>query len=396
MGKTLSEIAQELKNPDTRKPNKQKPKASNKQNPKNSSKKIQLIYAFNGTGKTRLSCKFKDLFVTKKDELEDVADEDIEVTKNKILYYNSFTEDLFYWDNDLQNYAEAKLKIQPNNFIKWIIEDQGQDQNIIANFQNYTKKNTMPVIDLINNQITFDLVSGDNELKKNIKISKGEESNFIWSVFYSLISQVIDELNIPELEDRSTQDFNELEYIFIDDPVSSLDENHLIELAVDVAQLIKNSTSQIKFIITTHNPLFFNVLYNECKNAKKYFLKRHEDNTYILDEQSNDSPFSYHLYLKDEVEKAIESGQLKKYHFNFLRNILEKTSTFLGYKNWSDLLPRGTDGTPDAYVARILNISSHSKHSGEEIAELTDDDKRVLGFVVKHINTNYFLNITEE
>ena len=40
MGKTLEKIAQELKD---------------------SSKKVQLIYAFNGVGKTRLSRIFKDL-----------------------------------------------------------------------------------------------------------------------------------------------------------------------------------------------------------------------------------------------------------------------------------------------------------------------------------------------
>ena len=54
-------------------------------------KKVQLIYAFNGTGKTRLSLEFKNL-------LSGIGEED---QYNKILYYNAFTEDLFYWDNDL-------------------------------------------------------------------------------------------------------------------------------------------------------------------------------------------------------------------------------------------------------------------------------------------------------
>src|SRR5690606_29735385 len=133
--------------------------------------------------------------------------------------------------------------------------------------------------------------------------------------------------------------FDQLEYVFIDDPVSSLDDNHLIELAVNLVQLIKSSLSDLKFIITVHNPLFYNVLHNEFKNDKfkKYFLKKNEDREYDLITQSNDSPFSYHLFLKTEIEKAIETGELKKYHFNFLRNILEKTSTFLGYGTWGEL-----------------------------------------------------------
>lgn len=165
----------------------------------------------------------------------------------------------------------------------------------------------------------------------------------IWCVFYSLLEEVVEVLNVAEEADRETDQFNDLQYVFIDDPVSSLDENHLIELAVNITELIKRSESGVKFIITTHNPLFYNVLYNELNNAdyetndktKKSLKKRLEkldDGTYLLLD-SNDSPFSYHLFLLSELEKAIQTGMIKKYHYNFLRQILEKTSTFLGYKN---------------------------------------------------------------
>lgn len=110
-------------------------------------------------------------------------------------------------------------------------------------------------------EVTFSVERGNNEVSENIKISKGEESNFIWSIFYALLTQVISVLNVPEPEERETDQFNHLEYVFIDDPVSSLDENHLIQIAVDLAELIKSSSSDIKFIISTHNTLFYNVLY---------------------------------------------------------------------------------------------------------------------------------------
>ena len=207
-------------------------------------------------------------------------------------------------------------------------------------------------------------------------------------IFYVLIKQVIDELNIAEVDNRSTHEFDDLKYIFIDDPVSSLDENNLIEIAVNLAERIKESESDIKFIITTHNPLFYNVLHNGL-NAYKFVLKNNEDGVYILEEQENDSPFAYHLYLKAEIEKAIESNQIKKYHFNFLRNILEKTSTFLGYKSWGDLLPNTPDGDSKPYETRLINISSHSKHSAEESVEPNDNDKRVLGFLIQEISSIY-------
>jgi hypothetical protein len=350
-------------------------------------KKVQLIYAFNGTGKTRLSREFKNLIAPKIENEED----DSTLVPKKILYYSAFTEDLFYWDNDLELGTDPKLKIQPNSFTLWVLKEQGQDRNIVANFQHYTDKNLTPKFSEDFSEVTFSLERGNDERLGNLKISKGEESNFIWSVFYSLLEQVIEVLNVVEPVDRETDQFNQLEYVFIDDPVSSLDENHLIEIASDLARLLKSSESSIRFIITTHNPLFYNVLFNEFKKDtfKKYLLKKHEDGGFELIPQPHDSPFSYHLYLKTELEKAIETGQLNKYHFNFLRNILEKTSTFLGYQNWTELLPPAEDGRTNPYESRIINISSHSKHSGEEVIDLSDSDKRILAYLMRKVNETY-------
>ena len=133
-------------------------------------------------------------------------------------------------------------------------------------------------------------------------------------------------------------------------------------------------------------------MHNEFSRVEKYRLEKYEDGTFSLERQPTDSPFSYHLFLKSEIEKAINTGQLKKYHFNFLRNILEKTSTFLGYDNWVDLLPPAADGRSNPYEKRIINISSHSKHSGDEVTELSDDDKRVLEYLLKEIKRIYQFN----
>lgn len=89
-------------------------------------KKATLIYAFNGSGKTRLSREFKE-FISPKIN----ADEEAENDKSKMLYYNAFTEDLFYWDNDLVGDSERKLIIHPNAYTRWALQEQGQDQNAI-------------------------------------------------------------------------------------------------------------------------------------------------------------------------------------------------------------------------------------------------------------------------
>jgi len=366
MSKTLEEIAKQLRDAD---------------------KKVQLIYAFNGTGKTRLSRAMKDLVAPKAEEGEEG-----EPAREKMLYYNAFTEDLFYWDNDLLGNAEPKLIIQPNTFTDWILGEQGMGNEVIANFQHYTNKNLTPVFLEKDGQkagektypsVSFSIATGDDEATAGIKISKGEESNFIWSVFYTLIEEVVSVLGVPEVGDRSTNQFDKLEYVFIDDPVSSLDDNHLIEVAQNLATLIKDAPQDgPKFIITTHSPLFFNVLFNALNSGLKYRLSQNEDGTFSLERWSTDSPFSYHLHLIEKLKTASDGNGFEKYHYNLLRNILEKTSTFMGYEDWADLLPQTAAGTKDAYLKRIVDISSHSKHAGDEQPQLSNDDKRVLGYLL--------------
>ena len=302
-------------------------------------------------------------------------------------------------------------------------------------------------------EIRFAYTGGDN-IENDVKISKGEESNLIWSIFYTLLQEVVEVLAEPDPAKREEDVYNDLRYVFIDDPVSSLDDSHLIELAVDLAELIKTTEADLKFIITTHNPLFYNVLFNEFNNKKykdvdkvkaslqaaianggdvvesldalvapddkdsvaaalqvpdndaaiaavtrpkmiykrersaKYRLSKGADGTFALAEQGNDSPFSYHLLLLSELKKAVDSGQVQKFHFNYLRNVLEKTATFLGYHRWGDLLPK-IDGSQDPFASRIVNLSSHSAHSGEEVAELEPRDQEKLGELVHQLFDHY-------
>ena len=362
MGQTLKEIAQKL----------------------DVNKKVQLIYAFNGIGKTRLSREFKELIAPKNSDEEDEAD-------IKMLYYNAFTEDLFYWDNDLNADINRKLIIRPNAFTNLVLNflrDQGLDGNITTNFQHFTNQFLTPSFSPDLSEVMFSIQRGDDASLNNIKISKGEESNFIWCVFYSLIEQIVEILNIPEPESRATNDFDKLQYIFVDDPVSSLDENHLIELAVNLAELIKKS-NHLKFVISTHNPLFYNVLFNEVGNKACYMLNKFEDGTYELVEKPGDSnkSFSYHLFIKHTIEEAIKAGTVQKYHFMLLRNLYEKTANFLGYPRWSELLPEDKQ----TYYNRVIQFTSHSTLSNEAVPEPTEPEKRTIKFLLDHlVDNNYW------
>ena len=69
---------------------------------------IVVVYAFNATGKTRLSVSYKD----KTKELND--------EKHSGVYYNAFSEDLFVWNNDEENNGEnICLNIVPSSLNKF-------------------------------------------------------------------------------------------------------------------------------------------------------------------------------------------------------------------------------------------------------------------------------------
>lgn len=296
----------------------------------------------------------------------------------KIIYYNAFTEDLFTWDNDLENGNDRKLLINANShWIRKVVTEEGAIGAIIDRFQRYVLNDKDSIVEKIEPHFNSDMseISFSRTYRGNtaegIKISRGEESNFIWSVFYTLLETII--------EQRS----------------DDLDDRRIIDIALDISRLVKESNKNrtgLKFVITTHHSLFFNVLFNELKKNSSKFLFSKTDDKYFLEEQQNDSPFGYHLMLVKELKNAINEDRVEKYHFNFLRNLLEKKATFLGYENWSKYVvlydKDGNVESPAPYVRRI-NLHSHSAFSEYEPTPLTEQEKKVLECVFNQFLENF-------
>jgi anticodon nuclease len=127
-----------------------------------------------------------------------------------------------------------------------------------------------------------------------------------------------------------------------------------------------------------------------------YLLRKNEDETFETTSVRHDSDtsFSYHLFLMQTIDEAIQSNSIRRYHFTLLRNLCEKTANFLGCPRWSKLLPSDSFGESvdkqQRYYSRIINLSSHSKLSNEEISELKDSDKKIVRESLKHIKKKYF------
>lgn len=332
--------------------------------------RILALYAFNSTGKTRLSNVLSGLNEDWNETEEDEGENDT----IKTLCYNAFIEDMFVWNNE--HYI---LTFDPRSWIIQLVVEQGLEAKIIDNFKDIINSNWLklePSFDFIAWAVTFKIASGDDASETNIKISKGEESMLIWSIFYTVLQTAISELNTLEA-DRTTPIFNELQYIIIDDPVSSIDDTKIITMAIKLIEAIKlYKGNTVKILITTHHALFYNILVNSFKwkgsvNLKHYSLSR-DKHVFRLVKQG-DSPFSYHLSLKETIQTAIANDSVEKYHFNLFRALLEKTANFFGYHNWADCI---IWANKEEFI-RLLNLYSHSRLSDIESSILSIWDKTI-------------------
>ena len=314
-------------------------------------KRLILLYAFSSTGKTRISRLLSD------------------EENKKSICFNSFFTDLFNWDNE--NFV---LNIPKDCWIVNFINEQGIENQIKDNFRELVTSKVEPRFELNDGKIMFDIPTGDSDVEKGIKISKGEESLFIWSVFYTILNIVTEELNM-DINNRSTEHFNNISYIIIDVPISSIDDSKIITMALQLMDVINNSKSRLKFFITTHLALFYNVIYSNYRKSRDFIpmVLNKIDNQFYLINQSKDTPFGYHLTVKQEIENAIKNNDIKKYHFNLFRSLIEKTSNFLGYKEWTKCII----GNQKKEFIKKINLYSHSRLIDLEYKELTEEDKEL-------------------
>ncbi|ELY3855160.1 AAA family ATPase [Proteus terrae] len=339
-----------------------------------------LLYAYNGTGKTRLSMEFKETGKRKRGLDRDT------------LYFNAFTEDLFHWDNDLENDANRVLQINSDSkFFEGFKELELEDRvfGYLKRYSNFEFK-----IDYDNWQISFSkLVNNprfhpeseqpETIVQDNIKISRGEENIFIWCVFLSICELVID----------GEEAYSWVKYFYIDDPVSSLDDNNAIAIGSDLAKLLRRSIGKVKTVISSHHSLFFNVMCNELKKQpnKSYFIYSRNGDGYRL-QSTTDTPFFHHVAMLSELKKSADTGKLYAIHFNVLRGVLEKTSAFFGFKDFSGCIHGIED---EVLFSRALNLLSHGDYSLFDPKELTEDNKQLFNSILNGFLERYTFDLPE-
>lgn len=323
------------------------------------SKQTIILYAYNGTGKTRLSMAFKDI------GKQGGANTEARDT----LYFNAFTEDLFHWDNDLEGDSDRKLTLNADSRFFAGLAELEMDNRIRPLLQRYADFDFR--IDTQEWAVRFSrTVNG--EVFDNIKVSRGEENIFVWCFFLAVMRLAMD----PEIEA-----YRWVKYVYIDDPISSLDEHNAISVGNHLAQLLNKADNPLKVVISSHHPLFFNVMHNELdarksKKVSAHFLSRSKtDGSYTL-AYTGATPFFHHVAVLTDLYQAAQSDELYTYHFNMLRSVLEKSASFHGFSKFSDCIPTDDSDDPDGVLhARLINIMSHGDYSLFEPVPMGGENK---------------------
>lgn len=358
-------------------------------------KNINLIYAFNGTGKTRLSVAYKD--VTKINN----------GGNHSGVYYNAYSEDLFNWDNDEDNSgADVKLLLGKSRLNQFhTLLDEINLQNKLASYKPkfdyrfeyfdelndgikcirfYNKKEDEEVEE--QSEGKRQKTKNKNEAKEiPIKISRGEEQIFIWSFFLSLFEV-----------DGWTGEENQSTHFFIDDPVSSLDDHNIFVTISSLVDLIDKHFKKRKIIITTHHIGFFSVLADWLTRGEKasrfdkhvdiYKLKNNNGTIELVGPRKE--VFLYHLELLRVIKEAKDNDQIFVYHFALLRQILENISSFLGVRNFSHVL-KEIGFSDSEKQAQIVNIMAHNSVFRYELIEPVPDNKTLIIDIFDAIQKKY-------
>ncbi|MBR4660944.1 MAG: hypothetical protein IKO77_05915 [Bacteroidales bacterium] len=357
-----------------------------------------LVFAYNGTGKTRLSYDFAHY-----GRGEDAP--------QHTLYYNAYTEDLFTWDNDHENNTDHRLLINQNSaLIQGLAGTNIEDSlrkylNIFTDIDFEFKYEGSPSDPP--SYVVFSKTVNDNEIE-NIKISRGEERLFVWCFFRCIVDQVL----------GGNPAYNAIEYIYIDDPMSSLDDNNVIAFAAQLYNLIHDSLKnehrvintgteelrRIKFVVSSHHSLFFHVMIHglggDPKLGRFYLHRDKQSDELTLKSMSDKTPFYYNVAMMSEIQEAIQEDKLYTYHFTIMRSVMEKIAEFFGHRDYryilDDITYKGNHFEETAFsrgelvdlYSRIVNVFSHQGQFFSPTL-MNEDNKDSLKTLFYHIKRKY-------
>ena len=335
---------------------------------------VQLLYGFNSVGKTRLSVAYKN------------ATKEVDGTHAGI-YYNAYSEDLFVWNNDIENgEANIRLTVLPSSLSRFHADLNELD--IHAKLKPYRASFDFrfvmhPDAEMGIESILFFPAGTQPGDVPAMKISRGEERVFVWCFFLAM-------MEVEGWAERQPR------HIFIDDPVSSLDDHNIFVTASTLCDLIEKRFDERKIIITTHHVGMFSILFDWLMKGEKSDKYKEKTKARILSgkhgevslETHKSDVFLYHLRVLQLLEQARQNNNVRAYHLALLRQLLESVASFLGVGRISYALEN--IGFEDAdEIARIVNTLAHKNVYYYESDLLVPDSLALFDEIYDKLNTRY-------
>ena len=340
----------------------------------NDAANIQLLYAFNSVGKTRLSVAYKN------------ASKNEDGT-NAGIYYNAYSEDLFVWDNDIENdEVNIRLTVLPSSLSR--LHADVNELDIHAKLKPYRPsfdfRFTMnPDAEKGIESISFFPAGTQPGEVPAMKISRGEERVFVWCFFLAM-------MEVEGWADRLSR------HIFIDDPVSSLDDHNIFVTASTLYDLIEEHFGKRTIIIATHHVGMFSILFDWLKKGENSSRYKETTKARILSDKNgtvsmenvHSDVFLYHLRVLQVLEQARRENDVRAHHFALLRQLLENVSSFLGVGRISYALERiGFDDADE--VARIVHTLAHRNVYYFEADVLVPDNLILFETIYDRLSAHY-------
>jgi wobble nucleotide-excising tRNase len=299
---------------------------------------------------------------------------------NTINYDAKITE-IKKLENELEKEKTAfdslKKQIEELNENKKTLEAQAKDESkgaesVNLHLQHFFGHNELKLVAEKTDLNTRFKIMRDNENASNL--SEGECSLISFCYF---IAKMEDELK-NELESKKL-------IIYIDDPISSLDSNHIFFMFSLIESIIAKPQKYCQLFISTHNLDFLKYLkqltftkYKPADNAKK----DKPDRKHFLIERKNKSKIILKLapeYLKNYITEfnylffqiyscsTSETQRISEdYQYNFGNNMRKFLEAYLFYKYPSDKLSFDermqkffNDDVSYNLVSRVVNEYSH-------------------------------------
>ena len=208
-------------------------------------------------------------------------------------------------------------------------------------------------LDIIDNNYTIKHRRDDVSLTIN-DISEGENNLLALLFFYYEL-----------FNDKQQQNFkNEINYIIIDDPISSVDDVNKMYVLELIKKILELKNPQV-FIFTHVWDDFCNLCYGKKDTKDKngnetpfrfYEVKKNINGSYLVKTRTNETPYMHdfkEIYEFSQLDNADELDECEMYHYpNVMRKVLEEFMKFK-VKNSSPTL----DNITNVKIALCGNVN---------------------------------------